>query len=205
MAPDDPRLEMVRHSLRDSTGSVLARLRARFEPRFTAASFYSVDAFSHFFAADRRDGGPFAPAIDQRYRETDARLGEFLETVGPDTHLLVVSDHGYDFEHDHHTWAPPGVFLARGPAFRAGTRVRGLSVYDVAPLVLHLLDLPLARDLPGTGTARYRRALDPAWLESHPVATVATYDETDDGSMEAVASPKDEEIREVLESLGYIR
>ncbi len=165
-----------------------------------------MDAFSHFFARDRVHGGPFAPAIDARYRELDARLGELLAALPEDAHVILVSDHGYDFEHDHHTWAPPGVFFAHGPAFREGTHVRGLSVYDVAPLVLHLLDLPLPRDLSGTGTARYRRALRAGWLDTHPASTIATYEVSDeDRELAPERSPRDEEIREVLESLGYVR
>lgn len=203
---DDPRARMIRGTLRDVTAQLLPRLMTAFDSRFTAASFYSVDPFSHFFARDRLHGGPFAPAIDERYRELDARLGEFLAALPEDAHVILISDHGYDFEHDHHTWAPPGVLFARGPAFRRGARVRGLSVYDVAPLVLHLLDLPLPRDLPGTGTARYRRTLRSEWLESHSASTVATYETPDDGGeLAPERSPRDGEIREVLESLGYVR
>ena len=58
----------------------------------------------------------------------------------------------------------------------------------------------------GTGTARYRRALRPDWLEDHPASTVATYDVSDDDrELAPERSPRDEEIREVLESLGYVR
>lgn len=69
-----------------------------------------------------------------------------------------------------------------------------------------VLDLPLPRDMPGTGTARYRRTLEPAWLSEHPASTVATYEVSEDaGRLAPERSPRDEEIREVLESLGYVR
>lgn len=204
IAMDDPRLAPILDGLRDPAAEELPRLIEAFGVRFAAANFYPVDAFHHLFNAYRGRGGIFSDAIAERYRFTDARLGELLDALGDDTQVIVVSDHGYDFEHNHHTYAPAGVFFARGPAFAAGRRVDGLSVYDVAPLVLRLLDMPLADDMPGSATGTYRTALSQQFLDAHPAARIATYETIAPPSHESIASPKDDEIREVLESLGYV-
>ncbi|NOZ06930.1 MAG: hypothetical protein GXP41_11380, partial [Chloroflexi bacterium] len=59
-----------------------------------------------------------------------------------------------------------GVFALAGPFVQRGLRLEGAGILDIAPTVLHLLGLPLPRDLDGhvlTG------ALDPGFLEAHPI------------------------------------
>jgi Type I phosphodiesterase / nucleotide pyrophosphatase len=209
LPPTDRRLRAIRAFLADPTSRLLPRLIAAFDTRLTAAAFYSVDPFHHYFGAERGGDGPFAGTVAAAYRHADARLGELLaglEAAGEPFHLILVSDHGFDFVHHHHTWAPAGVFFARGPAFVPGRRVAALSVYDVAPLVLHLLGLPLPDDMPGVASGNYRQALDLGYLADHPARHVPTYE----GSLPprpaaaAAGSPIDGDIRDALKSLGYI-
>jgi predicted AlkP superfamily phosphohydrolase/phosphomutase len=47
------------------------------------------------------------------------------------------------------THHPEGVFLAAGPGLRAGVQGPSFSLVDVAPLVLHSLDLPVPEDMAG--------------------------------------------------------
>jgi hypothetical protein len=203
---DGPRRALVVSSLRDPTARVLPELIAETGARFTAAAFYSVDPYHHLFGRLRGGGGRFSGAVDEAYRLTDRRLGELLAALGPGVRVIVVSDHGFDFAQNHHTWAPPGVLFARGPGFAAGRRVEGLSVYDVAPLVLRLLDLPLAEDMPGTRRGAWRRLLTPGFRASHPTRRIASYGTAGAaGDERSLASPRDEEIKRVLRSLGYIR
>lgn len=202
-----PRRRAVAGSLSDPAAELLPRWIRRFDARFTAASFYPVDAFHHLFA---RRSGPLGGAVAAAYRHTDARLGELLaalEAGAEPVNLIVVSDHGFDFARHHHTWAPPGLLLNRGPAFAPGREVEGLSVYDVAPLVLHLLGLPLADDLPGVATGAYLEALDPAWLAAHPQAALGRVPSYGPRAADhaPVAGPRDDELRDALRSLGYIR
>jgi predicted AlkP superfamily phosphohydrolase/phosphomutase len=42
-----------------------------------------------------------------------------------------------------------GIFMAQGPDFRAGEALGLLSIYDVAPTILHLFGLPPAADMDG--------------------------------------------------------
>lgn len=204
----DPRVAYVARTAGSGSGRLLANLVERYRPALVAAGFYPVDGYHHHFAAARRDGGPFAPAIAERYRLTDRRLGELaaaLAELPGETNLVVVSDHGFDFEHGHHTWSPPGVVFAHGPAFAAGRRLDDLTVYDVAPLVLHLTGMPVPLDMPSGESGAYRAAVSGGWLREHPVGRVATYEGAGGGPLQGDESPLDDEIREQLKSLGYIR
>ena len=200
--PQSTAARAIEYSLRDRTADLLPTLIERYETRFTAAAFYPVDAYHHLFAEARRAGGPFAPAIDAAYEHTDRRLGELLTALPERTNVIIVSDHGFDFDNLHHTWSPPGLFIAHGPAFAAGRRVDSLSVYDIAPLVLHLVGLPLADDMPGTTRGTYRHTLaDPPTTQT----TIPTYEtgRTDDTAPE-LEIDRDEELEKLMKSLGYV-
>ncbi len=201
----DPRLKPLQGSLADPTSRELPLLIRQHDARFTAASFYPVDAFHHLFNAYRGRGGLFSDAIAEAYRLTDARLGELLAALDDDARVILVSDHGFDFEKGHHTHGPAGLFLARGPGFEAGRRVDGLSVYDIAPMVLHLLGMPLPDDMSGARSGSYRTALSESFLAASEPRRIATYETAHDTSHESVESPNSEEIKDVLKSLGYIK
>ena len=56
--------------------------------------------------------------------------------------------------------------MARGPGLRQGVRLPMLSILDVAPLLLHSLDIDIPRDMEGTVPAA---AYQPGWLQSRSV------------------------------------
>lgn len=61
---------------------------------------------------------------------------------------------------------PNGVFIAAGPGIRRGVAADPLSILDVAPLILHALDLPVPENLEGRVP---EPILDREYLRSHPV------------------------------------
>ena len=97
-------------------------------------------------------------------------LGALVAAAGPETTVIVVSDHGMhavsqereDTEFGmtgHHLDAPPGVIVAAGPAIlkQGGMKAfleRGIlpthgSVADVTPTLLALLGIPVGKDMLG--------------------------------------------------------
>ncbi len=195
-------VKLIDRSLRDPTIYELPELMRKYRPRFTAAAFYTVDSFQHHFTEDRQNGGIFAGAIAERYRFTDRMLGRFLRTLEPKTNLIVISDHGYDFDLNHHWEAPPGIFFARGPAFGQGRRIEDLTLSDIAPLCLYLLGLPLPEDMPGTRAGTYREAVR-SRLRARRASTIPTW-ERGPRQRRAVDAAIDDELRESLEALGYL-
>ena len=203
----------------------------RYDPDVFAVYFQGTDVVSHYYWGYRRDEG-FSPSpADERlygnvvrnyYRYIDGVIGRYLDAVGDDTAVIVVSDHGFETKRDlkerwergekirtkeGHKDVPwdhglDGVIIMAGPGIRAENRLPEASVVDVAPTMMAYLGLPVAEDLDG---APILDAFESAFLEAHPVHYVPTWEtgekRGDEGPLE---SPMDEGIKEKLRSLGYI-
>jgi hypothetical protein len=146
----------------------------------------------------------YGRVVSAAYRAVDGALGRIQEAFGPGN-VILVSDHGFKLEGAkgyNHTRAPPGVFLAAGPAFRPG-RVEGLSVLDVLPLLLYLKGFPLAEDFDGRLPAE---VLQPGLLASSPPRRIASYGRRGrEGQALAGSSEVDAEMLERLRALGYLQ
>ena len=100
----------------------------------------------------------FGEVIPRYYEVVDRYLGDLLRELGPETAVVVVSDHGFASTGEL-PWSgghvglpggpPPGVLLLAGPPFASGRRLDGVHVLDVLPTLLHLVGLPPAKDMPG--------------------------------------------------------
>lgn len=91
-----------------------------------------------------------------------------------------------------------GIFLAWGPGIRAGFPVTGARIVDLAPTILHLLDVPVPDDMDG----RVLRDLFTS-MSARPVlekVVAATDDMPDDTGY----SPREAELmRERIAAMGY--
>jgi tetratricopeptide (TPR) repeat protein len=140
-------------------------------------------------------------------------LGRYMRLVGPETTILLVSDHGFFSDHrrPRHPkagWNAPllwhrpfGIFVAYGPGVRRDELVFGASLLDVAPTVLALLGLPVARDMEGHVLSRI--------FESPPaLETVETHGPSDPGLAAAEVTEDDpwaaQEAIKQLVALGYV-
>jgi hypothetical protein len=152
----------------------------------------------------------FGRVVSEAYRSVDRALGDVMAAFG-EANVVVVSDHGFALETTgtgaeetrlyHHMLAPPGVFLAAGPAFRAG-RVEGLTVYDLLPMLVVLKRFPLAENLPGH---LHEEVFDPVFLASTPIVRVPSYGRRTAGRAAGRGSAADEDALERLRALGYIK
>ena len=136
---------------------------------FTAVYFEGIDRFGHEFmefhppkmdAVSQDDFDAYRHCMAGIYRFHDMMLESLLAIAGDDTAVVIVSDHGYWNDHRRPdpkaaesnpvAWHRPfGVFAAAGPGIKAGTRLHGGSILDIAPTVLTLLGLPAGKDMPG--------------------------------------------------------
>ena len=97
-----------------------------------------------------------ASVLEPFYRYMETIIDDYARTLPNDTYLIVVSDHGFTLHaggYDHYhvpeaTKAPDGIFLMIGPDVVAG-RVPSVSVYDIAPTILHLYGLPVGETMDG--------------------------------------------------------
>jgi hypothetical protein len=168
------------------SGVLMKMLAEHPQPRFVNLYSHQPDSNQHWYwkwyqpdhffgaAAKLAENRDRIPGV---YRDFDAFLARLLVQVGPDTVVIVASDHGHsptivDRLYSQHFHGPPGILLMQGGPVKRGKALDGASIYDIYPTVLYLLGLPVPKDAEGKILLE---ALDPAFVQAHPVRTVPTY------------------------------
>jgi len=210
----------------DMTSLTLARYFFETRPAdFSAVYFRGSDITSHFFwrfmepeswkkelSAEAIE--TFSPVVERYYALADSLLGEVLELVDDDTYVVLLSDHGFaghrgyrGFEGDVavgiEMHREDGIIFVSGPGIKRGGSIAGASVLDVTPTVLALAGLPVARDMDGRPLTE---VMSSTFLERYPVVYIDSYEVggAPHGDLTPIESPVDDEIKEMLRSLGYI-
>jgi predicted AlkP superfamily phosphohydrolase/phosphomutase/tetratricopeptide (TPR) repeat protein len=137
---------------------------------FMAVYYDALDHFSHGFMKfhpPRREGIPeelfrhYQGVVDGGYRYHDMMLERTLQLAGPDTTVMLISDHGFHSDHlrpsrlpkepagPAHEHRPYGIICLHGPNIKEDELVFGATLLDVAPTVLTLFGLPVGRDMRG--------------------------------------------------------
>ena len=139
--------------------------------------------------------------IDSTYIFHDRLMQHWIDWVGEDDVLIVVSDHGHVMDGSAHHYPEPGVIMMYGKPFRKGLNLTGATVYDIVPTVLYLLGLPVPEDIPGHVL---EKAILGAFMDDNPIRTVKSYETSE---LEELEPPPevDEELLKKLKALGYIR
>lgn len=151
----------------------------------------------------------FARVTEPVYAFMDRTIAKYLDRLDGKTLLIVCSDHGFKYyggryNHANPEMTPPdGIVFVAGPGVRAGARLTGATLYDIAPTILDAIGLPVAEDMDGRPL---RAAFDARYLERHPLKKIATYEDTARATSGAASShPEvDEKVLEDLKTLGYI-
>ncbi len=221
----DHRLETVATILCEcSSIQAAATALLDMEPWDFAAVYYdSIDHFSHAFMhyhPPRREGVPeedyeiYKDVVEGGYRFHDMMLGVLMGLAGPETAVMIVSDHGFHSDHLRPRYIPAepagpavqhrqyGVVAMRGPGIRQDERVYGANLLDICPTILTLLGLPVGRDMDG-------KPLVGAFLEPPRIETIASWDDVpgEDGrhspGMRIDPIEAQEAINQLV-ALGYI-
>jgi hypothetical protein len=197
--------------------------------------FGGTDVVSHRYWREYRpegfkwkDGaeldGLLANVVPNYYAWVDEMLGNLVAAAGPDTTVLVISDHGFhaisqdkpDLQAGntgHHMDAPPGVIVAAGPGIlkqggveaflKTGSLATHGSVTCVTPTLLALLGIPVGKDMAGRadmtllaeGPARSNASLPP----------VATHDEGfREAAMDAMPPEMSQNFKDRYGAIGYL-
>lgn len=100
------------------------------------------------------------------------------------------------------THHPDGIFVATGRGLAAGARPGPFAIADVAPTVLHALDLPVPTAMEGRVA---EAAFSADFLAARPVRFAAGTGAAEAGpDAETLPADAEEQIRERLKSLGYL-
>jgi predicted AlkP superfamily phosphohydrolase/phosphomutase len=176
-----------------------AVLRATYDPPFFATYFYGLDVVGHAFTRYARpelfgdvrsqDARRYGHVIDSYLAFLGQWIGAIEKDLRPGEILLVVSGYGMEptpvwrrtlqallrlpSPSGTHDRAPDGFLLAVGDGIRKGATVEGASVLDVAPTVLYLMGLPVARDMEGRVL---NEILEDDFARAHPVSFVPSYE-----------------------------
>jgi hypothetical protein len=150
--------------------------------------------------------------VEAVYRYTDAHVGALLEAAGPDTTVIVMSDHGSEpcsyavgpnskKRPGCHRSEAKGILFVAGPGVQAGGRIEHASPMDIAPTVAWLSGLPVSREMPGRVLSE---ALRPDAAAAIPLHLVDSWGPRAETAAPSTASPADGQMLEQLRGLGYI-
>ncbi|MBD3232533.1 MAG: hypothetical protein GF315_02280 [candidate division Zixibacteria bacterium] len=176
---------------------------------------YIHDTDNHFFweyvepeffgSVDLSD--PASNMVPGIYKSVDRVVEEFVSELIENDYLVIVSDHSIRSvlwegkSTGSHANAPPGTIIIYGKGINRGFQFTGASVFDVAPTILSLLDLPISAELDGKSLvpeisdgSTFPSSLD--YVSSYGSRSIKRYEYTQ--------SSIDREFKEQLKALGYI-
>ena len=174
-------------------------LHKAYAPSLLVVSFHGYDVAGHAFYryAHPEAFGNVAAEDARRYGRVLGRyaslverwVGQIERDLGPWDVLVVVSGHGLaptplwrrlvgtltgtSVGAASHGGAPDGVLLVVGPGIRPGAVPSNASVLDVAPTILYLMGLPVARDMEGRVLTEI---LEPGFARDNPVTFIPSYE-----------------------------
>lgn len=189
----------------------------------TAVYFDAIDHYCHGFM---RYHPPRRPHISQQdfdlyhgvvaggYRYHDMMLARLLQLAGPETTVILISDHGFHPDHlrphaiprepsgpaaEH---SPYGIICMAGPGIKKGASIIGAGLLDITPTLLTLMGLPVGKDMDG-------KVLINVLETSHLPTPILSWDAIEgDSGMHEPGMELDAEIEaqamEQLVALGYV-
>jgi len=188
---------------------------------FMAVYYRTVDEISHMFMPyhpPRMEGIPeadfelYKQVVTGIYKLHDLFLCRLMQLAGPETAIVLVSDHGFHSDHLRPKFTPrvpagitiwhrpQGVFIASGPGFKRDELVYGARLLDVAPTILHWFGLPVGADMEG------RVLTDVFDGPRRPVETVPTWETLGSTrkARKSLGAGADKALLEQFVALGYI-
>ena len=169
---EDQRLETFAKLLSEccSVQAVATELMSREPWDFTAVYFDAIDHFAHGFMpfhpprmenVPEREFEIYQGVMSGVYQFHDLMLGRLVELAGPDTTIVLCSDHGFQSgglrpQGNPREPAGPvlwhrefGILVMTGPGIKRDERLYGATLLDIAPTLLTLAGLPVGRDMDG--------------------------------------------------------
>ena len=185
---------------------------------FMTVYFRALDEICHYFmpyhppkmgGVREEDHQMYQHVVTAAYRVHDMMLQRLIHLAGPDTAVMLVSDHGFHSDHLRPAFTPrvpagitvwhrpQGIFMTSGPGFAEDGLVHGARLLDVTPTILHHFGLPVGDDMEG-------RVLQEIFTDKRPVERIPTWET---GPLPERMSPSATDNHALLEqfvALGYI-
>jgi predicted AlkP superfamily phosphohydrolase/phosphomutase/tetratricopeptide (TPR) repeat protein len=137
---------------------------------FMAVYYNAIDHLCHgfmHFHPPRMEGIPedqfeiYKDVVNGAYRFHDMMLQTLVELAGPETTVILVSDHGFHSDHLRPRGIPIepagpavqhrnfGIVAIRGAHIKQDERIYGATLLDITPTILTLFGLPVGADMDG--------------------------------------------------------
>ena len=137
---------------------------------FMAVYYDAIDHFSHGFmnfhpprmkGIHKKMFERYKGVTNAGYMFHDMMLERLIELAGPDTTIILISDHGFHSDHLRPRGIPKepagpavqhrpyGIICMNGPHIQRDELIFGSTLLDITPTILTLFGLPVARDMDG--------------------------------------------------------
>ena len=200
--PQDPRFAMLARTLAQcaSTHNAATWLAARDDWDLLAVCYDTIDNVGHGFIeyhppamshVSAEDAAVFGEVVNDIYRFHDMMLGTLLDLAGPESTVILLSDHGFysdqlrpavlqhfrepekkfGVEMNPVSWhRPHGIFVAAGKSIKHDDLIHGASLLDIAPTLLALLGQPVPNDMDGHALTRiFAESIEPERIDTYEV------------------------------------
>jgi predicted AlkP superfamily phosphohydrolase/phosphomutase/Flp pilus assembly protein TadD len=186
---------------------------------FMAVYYNAIDHISHIFMkyhpphldwVKEDDFQLFKEVVNGFYKYHDMMLGRWLELVGEDAYVMVLSDHGFHSDHLRKKELPKepaaiarehnhfGMLVIKGPNIKKDERIYGASLIDITPTILSIFDLPVGQDMDG-------RVLQDIYDSPKNIQTIRSFDEeTYQQNLNDFKTIESDEMLQQLVDLGYV-
>jgi hypothetical protein len=187
---------------------------------FFAVYYRTIDEICHQFMhyhPPKMEGIPqddfemYKEVVNGAYRLHDLMLQRLLQLAGPETAVMLVSDHGFHSDHLRPKFTPrvpagitvwhrpQGVIVVSGEGFCKDELVFGARLLDITPTILHHFGLPVGQDMEG-------RVLEDVFTEKRDVESIPSW-ESSSGTARTRVPLSQTANRALLDqfvALGYI-
>lgn len=202
----------------------VATYLAQYEPWDYMAVYYdAIDHFCHGFMkyhpprqehVSERDFRLYSQVVEAAYRYHDMMLATWLSLVGPETTIILLSDHGFHPDHMRLKHIPTepaapaaehrelGILVIAGPGIKTDERLYGANLLDICPTLLTIAGLPVADDMDGVPLLQ-------AWRSPPKVERIESWESAGDDCgqhpVDTKLDPREsQKAIEQLVQLGYI-
>jgi tetratricopeptide (TPR) repeat protein/arylsulfatase A-like enzyme len=223
----DVRLERLAWLLSDvgSQHAIATALLEREPWQFAAVYYDAIDHFSHGFMPyhpprqehiSEKDFDMYREVMTSAYRFHDLMLARLLELAGPQTTIVLCSDHGFQSgilrprDNPREPAGPTfwhrdfGILVMKGPGIKRDERIYGANLLDIAPTLLTLAGLPIGQDMDGKPLLdALENPIEPKTIPSWDA--VAGHDGCHPPDFQwSMATGEADEIMQQFAALGYI-
>lgn len=173
--------------------------------------YYQPD--SMIYKPSDKDIELYKDLIPDYYQYIDKAIGRII-TQKENYTIIIASDHGMEAQPQlltgsymsipsgNHNLKQPGILLIRGPSIKRALELKEISILDLAPTILALAGLPVARDMDGRIISK---AFDSKYLSAMELKFIESYGRRLIKSSDLKKKSKaDKDLIKKLKSLGYI-